>query len=136
MAYTVVLAVGNQTAGGQVYNAADAEALSLRQIVEMIGEIMGHPWEIVPVPGELMPSVPQSQGRPYSCDPYCIEPHLLLDLTKIKTELGYGDLVPIRKAMENTVRWLCDNPPQGDWLSIDYPAQDEAIRKYKMLAKD
>ncbi len=38
--------------------------------------------------------------------------------------------------MENTVRWLCDNPPQGDWLSIDYPAQDEAIRKYKMLAKD
>jgi nucleoside-diphosphate-sugar epimerase len=88
MAYTVVLAVGNQAASGQVYNAADAEALSLRQIVQMIGEIMEHPWEIIPVPGGLMPSVPQSQGRPYSCDPYYIEPHMLLDLTKIKTEIG------------------------------------------------
>ena len=136
MAYTVVLAVENQAASGQVYNAADAEALSLRQIVGMIGEIMGHPWEIIPVPGELMPPAPQSQGRPYSCDPYYIEPHMLLDLTKIKTELGYHDLVPVRKAMEKTVRWLCDNPPQGDWLSIDYPAQDEAIRKYTMVAKD
>jgi nucleoside-diphosphate-sugar epimerase len=135
MAYTVVLASENEAASGQVYNAADAEALSLRQIVEMIGEIMEHPWEIIPVPGELMPSVPQSQGRPYSCDPYYIEPHMLLDLTKIKTELGYRDLVPIRKAMENTVRWLCENPLQGDWLSIDYPAQDEAIRRSKHILK-
>ncbi|MFQ6096022.1 MAG: NAD-dependent epimerase/dehydratase family protein [Candidatus Bathyarchaeia archaeon] len=131
MAHTVVLAVENQVASGQVYNAADVDALSLRQIVEMIGEIMEHNWEIIPVPRELMPPAPQSQGLPYSCDPYDIEPHLLLDLTKIKTELGYHDLVPIRKAMENTVRWLSDNPPSLGWLSVDYPAQDEAIRKSK-----
>jgi nucleoside-diphosphate-sugar epimerase len=135
MAHTVVLAVENQAANGQVYNAADAEALSLRQIVEMIGEIMEHPWEIISVPRELMPSAPQAMGLPYSCDPYDIEPHMLLDLTKIKTELGYHDLVPIRKAMENTVRWLCENPPQGDWPPIDYQTQDEAIRKYMMLTK-
>jgi nucleoside-diphosphate-sugar epimerase len=102
----------------------------------MIGEIMGHPWEIIPVPRKLMPSTPQAMGLPYSCDPYDIEPHMLLDLTKIKTELGYHDLVPIRKAMENTVRWLCDNPPQRDWPPIDYPAQDEAIQKCTMPEKD
>ncbi|MGQ9478034.1 MAG: NAD-dependent epimerase/dehydratase family protein [Candidatus Bipolaricaulia bacterium] len=129
MAHTVVLAVESKRAAGQIYNAADTVALSLKQIVELIGEIMGHRWEIVPVPRRLLPTVPQSQGLLYSCDPYDIEPHLLLDLTKIKSELGYRDLVPVERALENTVRWLWDHPPSQDWLPIDYRALDEAIRK-------
>jgi len=129
MAHTVVLALENEQASGQIYNAADTVALSLRQIVELIGEIMGHRWEIVPVPRRLLPAIPQSQGLPYSCDPYDIEPHLLLDLTKLKSELGYRDLVPVEKALENTVRWLYDHPPSQAWLPIDYRALDEAIRK-------
>lgn len=132
---SVLLAVENQAAGGQVYNAADVVALSLKQIVEMVGEIMAHKWEIIPVPRELMPAAPQSQGLPYSCDPCDIEPHLLLDLTKIRSELGYHDLVPITKAMENTVKWLVDNPPSVAWLSIDYPAQDEAIRRSQQITR-
>ena len=135
MAHTVVLAVENQAASGQVYNAADVDALSLRQIAEMIGDIIGHSWEIMPVPRELMPPAPRSQGLPYSCDPYDIEPHLLLDLTKIKIELGYHDLIRVRKAMENTVRWLVDNPPSHGWPPVDYPAQDEAIKKSKQIVR-
>jgi len=134
MAHTVVLALENERATGQVYNAADMQALSLRQIVALIGEIMEHHWELVPVPRRLLPSVPQSQGLPYSCDPYDIEPHLLLDLAKLKTELGYQDLVPIERAVENTVRWLCDHPPSKDWLPIDYRSLDGAIRKATTLA--
>ncbi len=135
MAHSVVPAAENQAAAGQVYNAADVVALSLKQIVEMIGDIMAHKWEIIPVPRELMPAAPQSRGLPYSCDPYDIEPHLLLDLTKIRAELGYYDLVPITKAMENTVKWLVGNPPSVTWLSIDYPAQDEAIRRSQQITR-
>jgi len=129
MAHTAALAAENEAANGQVYNCADVVALSLKQIVELIGEIMGHSWEIIPVPRELMPVVPQSQGLPYSCDPYDIEPHLLLDLTNIRTELGYRDLVPITAAMKNTVEWLVQNQPSVDWLSASYPEHDEAIRR-------
>jgi nucleoside-diphosphate-sugar epimerase len=131
MAHTVVLALENERAAGQAYNAADTESLSLRQIVEMIGDIMGHHWEIVSVPREMLPRAQQSQALPYSCDPYDVEPHLLLDLTKIETELGYCDLVPIAQAMERTVKWLWDNRPQADWLPVDYAALDEAIRRLK-----
>lgn len=131
MAHTVVLALENARAAGQVYNAADVEALCLRQIVEMIGDIMGHRWEIVAVPREMMPRAQQSQGLPYSCDPYDVEPHLLLDLTKIKIALDYRDLVPSAQAMERTVKWLRDNRPQGDWLPVDYAGLDEAIRRFK-----
>jgi nucleoside-diphosphate-sugar epimerase len=129
MAHTAALAVENDVANGQAYNCADSLALSLKQIVELIGGILDHKWEIVSVPRELMPTVPQSQALPYSCDPYDIEPHMLLDLTKIRTELGYHDLVPITTAMENTVRWLADERPTVSWLSISYPDHDEAIRK-------
>ena len=135
MAHTAALAAENEAANGQAYNCADTLALSLKQIVEMIGEIMDHEWQIVSVPRELMPSVPQSQALPYSCDPYDIEPHLLLDLTKIRTELGYRDLVPITTAMENTVRWLVDEQPTVDWLSPSYPEHDEAIRKAKQISR-
>ena len=38
--------------------------------------------------------------------------HQLLDLYKVKSELGYRDLVPPVEAMERTVRWYRDNPPE------------------------
>lgn len=127
MAHTVVLALENAVAIGKVYNAADAHAMTVRQIVEMIGDIMEHQWEIVTLPRELMPSVPQSQGRPYSCDPYDIEPHMFLDLTKIKAKLGYQDVVPLRTAMEKTVKWLCDHQPQQEGTALDYRALDVSL---------
>lgn len=133
MAHTVVLALESEQASGQIYNAADTAALSLRQIVESIGEIMDHRWEIIPVPRWLLPTVPQSQGLPYSCDPYDIEPHLLFDLAKLKDELGYRDLVPVERALEETVKWLCAHPPPEDWLPVDYQALDRAIRKATAL---
>jgi len=134
MAHTVVLAMDRHAASCRVYNAADVTALSLRQIVEMIAQIMGHSWEIVPVPRKLMPPAPQSQLLPYSCDPYDIQPHLLFDLTKIRTELGYRDVVPITTAMENTVKWLVDHHPPDEWLAVSYPEHDEATRKAKQTS--
>lgn len=134
MAHSIVLALENPKAEGQVYNASDEAALTVLQIVQVIGEIMDHKWEIVPVPRVLMPKIPQTQGLPFSCDPYDIEPHLLLDTSKIRAELGYRDLVPVRKAMENTVKWLCDHPPQEDEFAVvEYDRLDEAIRKYQEL---
>lgn len=135
MAHGVVLAVENPAAVGRIYNAADTQALSVRQIAEMVGNIMGHAWEVVPVPRQLLPRAAQTQGLPYSCDPYDIEPHLLLDLTRIRAELGYQDQVNVQEALERTVRWLCENPPQPG-PAPDYAALDQAIRKARAVWAD
>lgn len=129
MAHTAILAVENQAADGQIYNATDVETLSLRQIVMMIGEILDHRWEIVSIPRRLMPPATRSQGLPHSSDPYDIDPHLLLDLGKIRVELGYHDLVSITEGMKEAVTWLKENPPENHWLTVDYEAIDAAIRK-------
>lgn len=129
MAHTIVLALEGNAACGQVYNAADAHAMTPRQIVAMVGEIMCHEWEIVSIPRGLMPVFSKSQGRPFSPDPYDIEPHILMDLSKIKAELGYRDLVPLRTAMERTVEWLCKHQPEGG-PPYDYQALDAVLDTY------
>lgn len=129
MAHSLALVLDHLKESDTVYNAADLGALSVRQIVEAIGQIMDHRWEIVSVPRGLMPPAPRSQLLPYSCDPYDVEPHLLYDLTKIRMELGYTDLVPATKALENTVKWLVDHRPPAEWLPLSYPDLEEAIRK-------
>lgn len=137
MAHSIVLALENTRAEGEVYNACDESTYSVRQIVRMIGEIMDHEWEIVSVPRALMPRAERTQGRPFSCDPFDIEPHLLLDISKIKADLGYKDIVPTRKALEATVAWLRDNRPQNsEPPSMDYGALDEVIRKSKELMRE
>jgi len=129
MAHSILLAVESDIASGQTYNAADTHAITPWQIATMIGDILGHTWEVISVPRVLMPACVQSQARPYSCDPYDIEPHLLLDVTKIRTELGYTDLVPCRTAMERTVEWLVSNPPTQE-PPFDYRALDHVLDKY------
>lgn len=37
-------------AAGQVYNCGDAEVLTLRQVVDVIAEALGHTWEVVSIP--------------------------------------------------------------------------------------
>jgi len=132
MAHSIALALENQRAEGEVYNVSDEVIFSVRQTVQIIGEILGHEWEIVPVPRGFMPRIAPTQGLPFSCDPFDIEPHLLLDISKIKAELAYRDLVPARKAMQTTVEWLRDNPPEGEeFASVSYAALDEAIKRGK-----
>jgi nucleoside-diphosphate-sugar epimerase len=134
MAHSIVLALENQKAEGEVYNVSDEQTYSVRQTVQMVGEIMNHKWEIVSVPRELMPKIAQTQGLPFSCDPFDIEPHILLDISKIKEQLCYRDLVPTEEAMEDTVKWLCENPPQrSEFASVSYAALDEAIARYRTL---
>ncbi|MDH4209299.1 MAG: NAD-dependent epimerase/dehydratase family protein, partial [Anaerolineae bacterium] len=65
MAHSLALAVDHHESSSPVYNAADVGALSVRQIVEMVGEIMGHTWEIISVPREFMPHAQKSQLLPY-----------------------------------------------------------------------
>jgi nucleoside-diphosphate-sugar epimerase len=137
MAHSIVLALENTRADGEVYNVCDEMTYSLRQIVQMIGEIMGHEWEIVSVPRALMPKTPRTQSRPFSYDPYDIEPHLLLDISKIKADLGYRDTVPTRKALEATVGWLRDNPLQkSEPVTMDYVLLDQAIERSKAFIRE
>jgi nucleoside-diphosphate-sugar epimerase len=131
LGHAVLLAVDQpEVAAGRTYNCGDLEQLTLGQIVEVIARTMEREVEIIPLPYEAAGTHRSMVLTPLG--------HQLLDLTRIRTELGYRDVLGVREALALTVRWYLDHPPDaggdieralGD--PFDYAAEDRLIAAYR-----
>jgi nucleoside-diphosphate-sugar epimerase len=131
LAHAVLLGVDQpEASAGQVYNCADEEQLTLRQIIEIIANVLEHEWEIVSMPYDLArPAHPYVMQR----DPH----HRLFDVSKIRYELGYTDVVGVEEALKRTVEWYVSHPPvPGGEVErqlqdpFDYEGEDRLIGSY------
>jgi hypothetical protein len=120
-------------ANGQIYNCGDERLLTLRQTIEVIAEALGHNLEVVSMPWRFAVS-----ARPLIAQPWTT--HRVLDLTKLKTQLGYAGVVSPERGLAITAKWLRDHPlePGGPGEKIlqdpfDYRAEDELIAAWKTL---
>ncbi len=106
MADAVLRAVDRpEAAGGQIYNCGDVHQLTLAQWVEVIAETMGARLEVLSVPGPLAyPARDLMIARRTSH-------HQLMDMHKIRVELGYEDKVPVLDALAATIRHYQATPP-------------------------
>jgi nucleoside-diphosphate-sugar epimerase len=125
LAHAVLLAVDHpEAAAGRAYNCGDEQVWSLRQVVETIARIQQHPLEILSLPGDLaLPAQPMLAHERTL--------HRVMDLSRIRHELGYRDLVAPAEGLRRTVAWLLANRPEpggpterllGD--TFDYAAED------------
>ena len=128
LAHAVLLAVDHpERSAGRLYNAGDDEVLTVRQVVELIATALGVELEIVSLPWDL--AVP---ARPLLAQPS--PTHRVLDLSRIRADLGYRDVVPAREAIGHTARWLAEHRPEPGGLEetvltdpFDYAAEDSII---------
>jgi nucleoside-diphosphate-sugar epimerase len=127
IAHALLLALEHpERAAGKLFNIADEEVLSVRQVVEIIASALGHELEVVSMPYDL--AVP---ARPLLAQP--LPTHRVLDLTRVRAELGYRDVVPAREAVARTARWLADHPLVGTVEEhtltdpFDYAAEDRLV---------
>ncbi len=116
-------------ADGQAYNAADDDQFTVRQWAEAIARILGGELEFVGVPSELVPSALIELLPPTG------RPHITLDNSKAKRELGYQQVVPAAEALVEAVEWLkahpvatADYPLYPGWF--DYAAEDRVMDAY------
>jgi nucleoside-diphosphate-sugar epimerase len=109
---------------GRVYNVGDEAVYSVRQITDMIAVVMRHSWDVVSIPATAWP-----YGTPYS-----IPNHLVYDLSRIKDELGYRDVVEPEEGLRLTVDYLVANQPDVALgvhpRSFDYAAEDAAVARF------
>ena len=132
LAHAVLLAVDQPSASaGQVYNCADEETPTLRQVVEIVRDALGASLEILSLPAEL--AVP---ARPLLMQPWTT--HRVFDLAKLRTELGYRDVVPAREALARTARWLNEHPLERGGAEekilqdpFDYAAEDRLAGRWR-----
>lgn len=90
-------------------------------------------FEIVGMPFELAAPARPLLGRPSAT-------HRLYDLTKLRSQLGYSDVVAPAEAVARTARWLAAHPPPPvNGYSVesvlqdpfDYAAEDLLIERWK-----
>ncbi len=125
-AHAILLAVDNrQAAAGKVYNCADDEQVTYRQLIEIAGKALDVELEVVSIP-----NVESAQGALIQHQPH----HFIADTSLIKADLGYRDLVPSVEAITRTVQWYRDNPLEygGEYEQrrkdvFDYAAEDKLI---------
>ena len=138
MAHGILLAVDNPTASeGQIYNISDERILTTREWIRLVSQVLNHEFEFVEIPFNMLrhdfSNTPTQALFPY---------HRVVDVTKIKEQLGYRELVPVEKGLELSVRWLLKNPlaRDGDIEKslgdpFDYAVEDKLIQIYS-IAKE
>ncbi len=132
LAHAVLLAVDHpEASAGQVYNCGDEEVLSLAQIVEIIATALERPLELVSMPWPLA-----TCARPLVAQAH--PTHRVFDLSKIRSQLGYRDVVPAREALARTARWLAEHPPAPGGPEeralqdpFDYAAEDALVSAWR-----
>ena len=135
VSHGILLAVDNpEASAGQIYNIAD-ESLTFtnREWIRLIAQALGHEFEFVEIPFDMLPPA-FGDAPPPTLFPY----HQLMDLTKIKEQLGYRDVVAPEKGMEITAKWFADNPlePGSDVELLlgdpfNYEAEDRLVEAYR-----
>lgn len=114
-AHAVLLTIDQpDAAAGRFYNVADEQTPSDGERALAIAAVMGIDAELVNYPKEAArPAYFWGVGRNLEYMGSGGPPpthHKLLDISRIKDELGYRDQVGFEEAIERTVRWYLENP--------------------------
>ena len=137
VAHAVLLAVDHiDASAGRVYNVGDDEQFCRLQVAEVVAEELQHRFQVVNLPFEVArPAYPQLTHHSSQ--------HRLLDTNRIRTELGYRDLVAPLDALRRTIRWQAEHlPADAARLAkvlqdpFDYAAEDRLVALYQRFVAD
>lgn len=136
IAHAIMLAVEQpENAAGQIYNIRDDRLQYNHEWVKGICTVLEHEFELIDIPFQLLP-----EGFRASPPQLLYRHHWVPSIDKIKTQLGYRDIVSFEDALEHTVRWYRDNPlPPGDEAELnlgdpfDYEHEDAVTLAWQKL---
>jgi nucleoside-diphosphate-sugar epimerase len=118
VAAAVGLAVADSRSAGRVFNVAESETPTEAEWVRRIGDTVGWQGNIVVVPGEALPLRIRS--------PLKVRQDLAVSSERIRAEVGYSEPVDAKEALERTVVWQRENPPEFE--APDYRAEDAVLQ--------
>jgi dTDP-D-glucose 4,6-dehydratase len=106
MAHAVLYAVDKpEPAAGQIYNCGDVHQYTVAQWIEYVASLMDWEFKMVSVPNAY--ASPAWENIPFRGSTH----QQMLDLHKIRAELGYVDRIPAPEAVRQTVEHFRANPP-------------------------
>jgi nucleoside-diphosphate-sugar epimerase len=121
VAAAIALAAVDGRAAGRVYNVGETESLTELEWAERIAAAAGWSGRFVTLPAERMPAHLLMPGN--------LDQHWTIDTTRIREELGYGEVVAQADAIRRTIEWERANPTGSSPHAFDYDAEDAALRQ-------
>jgi len=122
VAWAICLAITNPIAAGSIYNIGETDAFSMADWVKAIGKAAHWQGKIIRLPAEQLPV--------HLHVDFDVRQHLVVDTTRIRTELGYSEIVCRDEAIQRTIAWEHSNPPKSfDTDSFDYLTENKALAK-------
>jgi nucleoside-diphosphate-sugar epimerase len=150
VARAIALTVTNERAIDRIYHVAEPKAISEIELIRKIGEIVG--WQGVTIrfaatrrrgvqAGEatspVSPSVialskdflPKEWKGGFN-----FSQQWIVDSSRIRQELNYEEIIPIKEAFEKTIAWQLSNPPKERSLwevpyLLDYAIEDKILEE-------
>lgn len=120
VAAAIVLASLSEQAAGRTYNVLERPSFSELDWAREIASAISWTGEFVTLPKERMPA--------HLLQPGNAAQHWEADSTRIPSELGYEEPVPLEEAIRRTIAWERANPPgELNLYKFDYAAEDAAI---------
>ena len=108
VARAIALAVSDERAKGQVYNVSESP-ITVADLVKAIAKIINWQGEVVVVPESQMPDNWELEAN--------LNQHWITDSTRLRTELGYTEIVSQPEALKRTIAWSREHPPED--ISLD-----------------
>jgi nucleoside-diphosphate-sugar epimerase len=121
MAWSIALAGLKAEAAGLVYHVAEEPAFTEAGWVAKVAERAGWHGQILQLSPDALP-----EGLRSGFD---ARHHLAVDSSRIRSELGYDEIVPLDDALDKTIAWERDNPPpSGGPSEEDYAREDDVLK--------
>jgi nucleoside-diphosphate-sugar epimerase len=127
VARAIVLAVNDRRAKGRIYNVSES-TIKVADLVRAIASVVGWQGKIVILPKSQMPDIWKFETN--------FEQHWVTDSTRIRTELGYTEIIDRHEALKQTIAWEREHPPEafteiGHANLLDYQDEDAILAKCK-----
>jgi nucleoside-diphosphate-sugar epimerase len=121
VADAVALAATDARAGGRIYNVGEPDALTEAQWVGAVGRAAGWRGDVVALRRDCLPGPHEDLH---------FDQHLVMDTTRIRTELGYLEHLTREDGLQRTVAWERAHPPERrEPLAALYAAEDAALAR-------
>lgn len=125
VAHAIVLAATNDRATGRVYNVAYEKAFTGAEWVRQIARVIGWKGSIIALPSGQLPEQLRNEALGLS-------QQYTVDSSRIRSELGYAEVVPFDDALLRTIEWERANPPDKvNTNDFSYDPEDAVLAKLK-----
>ena len=123
VAHGITLAVTSEHAAGRVYNVAEPTAFSELEWAKKVAAIAGWRGNFVVLPHDKTPQHLLMPGNTAQ--------HVVVSTDRIRSELGFSELIPLDDAIARTIAWERAHPPSNPMAQFDYGAEDAALSSFK-----